>query len=37
MIELGMPHISAGWQGELAGVVCGEMHWQNQGVTCGED
>lgn len=35
VIELGMPHISAGWQGELAGVVYGEMSWQARGVTCG--
>lgn len=37
VIELGMPHISEGWQEELAGVVYGETHWQARGVICGED
>lgn len=37
VIELGMPHITAGWQDELAGVVYGEARWQTRGVIFGVD
>lgn len=37
VIELRMPHTSAGWQDELAGVVYGEARWQVWGVICGAD
>lgn len=32
-----MPHISAGWRDEMAGVVYREVRWQAQGVICGAD
>lgn len=33
MIMLGLPHISTGWQQELAGALCAETTQQSQGFT----